>query len=183
MNKLPMRYLLFIKLMMVFVLLTVTAKSQIANKGGHTMSFSLSSPAFEQGNRIPTRHTCEGEDTSPFLQWSAAPEGTKSFALSCFWTPMHHPAPGYTGYCMIFQQILENWTWMCQNQKNLRMAPCRAPAGALIPLVGLATMDPVRHQVTEITGIIFVYMPWIQTRFRCRLMQPGFRWKRPWLGT
>ena len=83
MNKLPMRYLLFIKLMMVFVLLTVTAKSQIANKGGHTMSFSLSSPAFEQGNRIPTRHTCEGEDTSPFLQWSAAPEGTKSFALSC----------------------------------------------------------------------------------------------------
>jgi len=83
MNKLPIKYLLFIKLMMVFVLLTVTAKSQIANKGGHTMSFSLSSPAFEQGNRIPTRHTCEGEDTSPFLQWSAAPEGTKSFALSC----------------------------------------------------------------------------------------------------
>jgi len=45
------------------------------------MSFTLTSPAFTQGGEIPRRHTCEGEDVSPALAWSGAPEGTKSFAL------------------------------------------------------------------------------------------------------
>ncbi|MFQ5699438.1 MAG: YbhB/YbcL family Raf kinase inhibitor-like protein [Myxococcota bacterium] len=52
------------------------------------MKFALSdlrvtSPAFETGARIPTRHTGEGEDTSPPLAWSAVPEGTRSFAVIC----------------------------------------------------------------------------------------------------
>jgi Raf kinase inhibitor-like YbhB/YbcL family protein len=41
----------------------------------------ITSAAFTHGGSIPTRHTCEGEDLSPALQWSGAPEGTKSFAL------------------------------------------------------------------------------------------------------
>jgi Raf kinase inhibitor-like YbhB/YbcL family protein len=43
--------------------------------------FSLKSPAFPPGDSIPRRHTCEGEDVSPPLRWSAAPEGTAAFAL------------------------------------------------------------------------------------------------------
>ena len=43
----------------------------------------LTSPAFENGGHIPTRHTGEGEDVSPQLTWSDAPDGTKSFALVC----------------------------------------------------------------------------------------------------
>ena len=43
----------------------------------------LSSPAFETGGSIPAKHTGEGEDTSPPLEWSAVPEGTRSFALIC----------------------------------------------------------------------------------------------------
>jgi Raf kinase inhibitor-like YbhB/YbcL family protein len=43
----------------------------------------LTSPAFEAGGPIPKKHTGEGEDLSPALSWSAAPEGTKSFALVC----------------------------------------------------------------------------------------------------
>jgi len=46
-----------------------------------TSSLALTSPAFSQGGRIPTKYTCEGEDLSPPLLWTAAPSGTKSFAL------------------------------------------------------------------------------------------------------
>jgi Raf kinase inhibitor-like YbhB/YbcL family protein len=43
--------------------------------------FVLQSSAFEHGEPIPVRHTCEGEDLSPPLSWSGAPEGTLSLAL------------------------------------------------------------------------------------------------------
>lgn len=52
------------------------------------MGFALSrmqlkSPVFEQGGRIPTKHTGEDEDISPALEWADVPEGTKAFALIC----------------------------------------------------------------------------------------------------
>jgi Raf kinase inhibitor-like YbhB/YbcL family protein len=43
--------------------------------------FALTSSAFEHGEVIPRRHTCEGEDVSPALEWSEPPEGTRSLAL------------------------------------------------------------------------------------------------------
>jgi Raf kinase inhibitor-like YbhB/YbcL family protein len=36
-----------------------------------------------EGQPIPGKHTCDGPDVSPSLQWSEAPAGTKSFALVC----------------------------------------------------------------------------------------------------
>ncbi len=45
------------------------------------MGLTLTSPAFADGGEIPRVHTCEGEDTSPPLQWQGAPSGTRSFAL------------------------------------------------------------------------------------------------------
>jgi Raf kinase inhibitor-like YbhB/YbcL family protein len=41
----------------------------------------LHSPAFAHESAIPARHTCQGEDLSPPLEWSDAPVGTKSFVL------------------------------------------------------------------------------------------------------
>ena len=41
----------------------------------------VSSPAFGTHGRIPERHTGDGEDVSPPLEWSGAPEGTRSFAV------------------------------------------------------------------------------------------------------
>jgi Raf kinase inhibitor-like YbhB/YbcL family protein len=41
----------------------------------------LRSSAFDQGEPIPIRHSCEGEDVSPPLSWAEAPEGTASLAL------------------------------------------------------------------------------------------------------
>src|SRR5919197_6162289 len=41
----------------------------------------ITSGAFEEGATIPRRHTCDGENVSPPLAWSGAPEGTRSLAL------------------------------------------------------------------------------------------------------
>jgi hypothetical protein len=45
------------------------------------VSFTLRSSAFADGDEIPIRYTCEGEDVSPPLAWPAPPEGTRSLAL------------------------------------------------------------------------------------------------------
>lgn len=41
----------------------------------------LTSNAFGDGEPIPRRHTCEGEDLSPPLTWTDPPDGTSSLAL------------------------------------------------------------------------------------------------------
>ena len=43
--------------------------------------FVLTSAAFAAGGSIPHRHTCEGEDLSPPLSWTAPPAGSRSLAL------------------------------------------------------------------------------------------------------
>lgn len=43
--------------------------------------FKLTSPSFENGMPIPLKHTGQGVDVSPPLQWIEPPESTKSFAL------------------------------------------------------------------------------------------------------
>ena len=45
------------------------------------MSMSITSSSFPHTGIIPTRHTCEGHDTSPELLWTDVPPGTKSLAL------------------------------------------------------------------------------------------------------
>lgn len=46
-----------------------------------TDALTVSSTAFDDGGSIPSRHTCDGEDISPPLAWSGAPEGTAAYAL------------------------------------------------------------------------------------------------------
>src|SRR5262249_16402155 len=41
----------------------------------------VTSGAFEDGGPIPRKYTCEGENLSPSLSWSAAPQGTPTLAL------------------------------------------------------------------------------------------------------
>jgi Raf kinase inhibitor-like YbhB/YbcL family protein len=45
------------------------------------MTMALTSSAFTAGGEIPAVHTCEGADTSPALEWSGVPAGTRSLAL------------------------------------------------------------------------------------------------------
>jgi Raf kinase inhibitor-like YbhB/YbcL family protein len=50
------------------------------SRGGGTIA--LSSPAFGDGQSIPVKYTCSGENVSPPLQWSNVPAGTKSLTLT-----------------------------------------------------------------------------------------------------
>jgi len=58
----------------------------------------LTSPAFQQVAAIPKKHTGEGEDVSPALAWSAAPDGTRSFAVVCHDPDAPLVKPGSYGF-------------------------------------------------------------------------------------
>jgi Raf kinase inhibitor-like YbhB/YbcL family protein len=44
-------------------------------------SFDLTSSAFGDGDSIPRLFTCDGDNASPPLAWSGAPDATTTFAL------------------------------------------------------------------------------------------------------
>lgn len=45
------------------------------------MSIELTSPVFKNGEAIPQKYSCDGEDISPPLHWDNVPAGTTSLAL------------------------------------------------------------------------------------------------------
>lgn len=47
----------------------------------YVADLKLRSPAFEGHKSIPDRHTSNGENVAPALEWSGAPDGTKAFAI------------------------------------------------------------------------------------------------------
>lgn len=47
------------------------------------MGINLMSDVFEEGDIIPTRHTCDDVNISPPLRWDSLPERTISFAILC----------------------------------------------------------------------------------------------------
>jgi len=53
----------------------------VKKEGGKTMEIKSSS--FNHEDMIPAKYTCDGQNISPPLSWSGAPEKTKSFALIC----------------------------------------------------------------------------------------------------
>jgi Raf kinase inhibitor-like YbhB/YbcL family protein len=46
-----------------------------------TMAMVVTSPAFGEGETIPQRFTCDGEDVSPPLEFGQVPEGTAELAV------------------------------------------------------------------------------------------------------
>ena len=58
-----------------------TDQFQASSKNGTIMK--LTSSEIKDGSRIANRFTADGEDLSPPLSWSGAPDETKSFALIC----------------------------------------------------------------------------------------------------
>jgi Raf kinase inhibitor-like YbhB/YbcL family protein len=45
------------------------------------MKFSIRVNGFEEGGLVPKSYTCDGENSSPALEWSNEPLGTNSFVL------------------------------------------------------------------------------------------------------
>jgi Raf kinase inhibitor-like YbhB/YbcL family protein len=44
-------------------------------------AFELTSSAFDEGQQVPRKFSCEGDNASPPLSWGSLPEGTRSLAL------------------------------------------------------------------------------------------------------
>lgn len=60
-----------IALAMIFFMSTTFAKG----------SFSIKSTSFNEGETIPVKYTCSGEDLSPQISWTDVPQNTQSLAL------------------------------------------------------------------------------------------------------
>ena len=73
------------------------------------MAFKVASSSFEDGDYLSSDfilsanfgHGCSGGNKSPHLSWSGAPEGTKSFAITCY----DPDAPTGSGF----------WHWLVVN--------------------------------------------------------------------
>jgi Raf kinase inhibitor-like YbhB/YbcL family protein len=55
----------------------------VVTTANESASIHLTSAAFADGQAVPDKFTCHGQDISPPLQWSGAPPQTKSIALTC----------------------------------------------------------------------------------------------------
>jgi len=47
------------------------------------MAFRVWSTGFDDGGDIPFRHSKEGDNVAPAIEWAEPPSGTRSFALLC----------------------------------------------------------------------------------------------------
>lgn len=70
---------------------------------------------FSHEGDIPQVFTCEGEDISPELHWSGAPEGTKSFVIICH--DPDAPFPGGWYHWVIFNLPVSSG-YLRQNEKD-----------------------------------------------------------------
>ncbi len=73
---------------LLLTLLSVTLSTVVACGTKATMpareseiALSLSSTSFKEGDWIPSKYTCDGQDVSPPLAWGQPPQQTQVFAL------------------------------------------------------------------------------------------------------
>jgi Raf kinase inhibitor-like YbhB/YbcL family protein len=63
------------------VLVTGIASGQGGRGGGRAVTMTLTTTAFNDGGVIPNKFTQAGEQVSPALAWTGAPDSAKSFVL------------------------------------------------------------------------------------------------------
>jgi Raf kinase inhibitor-like YbhB/YbcL family protein len=74
--------LLLLGLFLILACVACQASSPVGEGDGEgQMPMTISSTAFSEGDEIPRRHTCDGDDLSPPLSWSGAPHGAQSLVM------------------------------------------------------------------------------------------------------
>ncbi len=62
---------------------TIVLINQPLAKAEGDSAMHLKSSAFNNGEMIPGKYTCDGTNVSPSLEWASVPADTQSFALVC----------------------------------------------------------------------------------------------------
>ena len=96
-------------------------KSVSEKKGESKMEITVTSSAFEEGQLMPSKYTCDGQDISPSLQWSGINESAESIALICD----DPDAPGRTWVHWVIYNLPADTTVLEEN-----IAPTQALPGA-----------------------------------------------------
>jgi len=84
-----MRFFLFLAVILTFLIGCSRNEKQAESKPDvseqvETMgNIQITSSAFKEGELMPSKYTCDGQDISPPLKWSGVPQNTKSIALIC----------------------------------------------------------------------------------------------------
>jgi Raf kinase inhibitor-like YbhB/YbcL family protein len=68
-------------LVCVLTLISFGCQSEERELPTSNIEMTIISPAFGEGEAIPIKYTCDGEDTSPALVWSNPPEGALSLVI------------------------------------------------------------------------------------------------------
>lgn len=98
------------------------------------MALTLHSDSFSDGDYLASEHVlsaqygfgCGGGNVSPALAWSGAPDGTRSFAVTCF----DPDAPTGSGF----------WHWVVVNiPPDVTQLPLGAGSGDGLPVGALQT--------------------------------------------
>ena len=86
------RWLLVLGLVAVGMV-TVATAGRAAEAVSHHQHFTLHSPAFKNGGRLPKKFTADGADVSPPLSWSRSPRGARSLLIIMFDPDAPGPMP------------------------------------------------------------------------------------------
>ena len=68
-------------LILLFILAACTAEKPELKIEKEVLNMNLKSNDFNEGEMIPSKFTCQGEDINPQLSWDDVPSDVKSFAL------------------------------------------------------------------------------------------------------
>jgi Raf kinase inhibitor-like YbhB/YbcL family protein len=70
-----------IALIGLLVLAGCQSGDQLAAEGGNMMAISITSSAYNEGDKIPRLYTCDDQNVSPPLAWTGVPTNTVSLAV------------------------------------------------------------------------------------------------------
>ena len=125
------------------------------------MALTLTSNSFKEGATLGMDHIlsadygfgCGGGNKSPHLAWSGAPDGTKSFAVSCF-DPDAPTGSGFWHWVVV--NIPAGTTELSSTPATPRPACCPRARCRPAPISARRAMAaPARPRATARTAIVF----------------------------